>query len=494
MRRNLRIVFVTPEISPLAKSGELADLSGSLTRTLADAGAEVSVYLPKYRKPEIDSLTASAVRTELTVPLGEDRVKVSVLSAVMGKVQVFLVDSPRHFLRESIYGSPKGPFLDNDERFVLFGRAVCEHMIKSRMKPDIIHCNNWPSSLVPVFMRTHYGRRVLFRNAVSVLTLHNAGYQGDFPPESLALTGLNWDFLNSEAAFFENRFNFLRSGVLYADAVNTVSRTYKKEILSGLHGGKLKEILNRRPRTFSAIRNGIDPVEWNPESDAYIAAGFKGSNLDGKAVCRRDLREELRLKNPESRRPLLGMVSYLAPQKGVDLIMESLGDMMAMDIGLVVLGVGEEKYEKFFRQAEIDYPGRVAIRFEPGTALTHKVIAGSDILLIPSIHEPCGLSAMFAMKYGTIPIVRATGGLKETVSPHDPKTGKGVGFVFEEFSRSAFMDAVRQAVRTFERQEEWRGIMNAAMDRNYSIRKTTGEYLKLYRKCLEILGGKIHVE
>jgi starch synthase len=489
----LRVAFVTPEVAPFAKSGELADVAASLPKALTALGLEVSLFMPKYRWPEVEALPAELLVSDLPVPLGGKKAKVSVFRAELGKSILYLIDNPKYFLREHIYGPSKGAYLDNDERFVFFNRAVLEFMVKAGIQPDVIHCNNWSAALIPAFLNTHYARRKQFRGTATVLTLHNVAYQGEFPADSLSLTGLTWNEFASHRLAFDGKFNFLKAGVIFADAINTVSHVYREEILDGRQGNGLRDILAGRNRVLHAILNGVDYEEWNSETDPFIASGFRAGNFAGKKLCKADLVREFGLKLP-AKAPLFGIVSFLSRHKGFDLLKDSIRELMALEAGLVVLGRGDDTYMDLFREIQADYPGRAAVRFEVSPVLSHKVIAGSDMLLVPSLYEPCGLSQLYAFRYGTVPVVRKTGGLQETVVPFEPGTPGGNGFAFEEFTPEALSACLKKAVSCYSRPDCWRLIMENGFRQDFSWEASSGEYAKLYEKSLSIRKGGTHVQ
>ena len=491
-KRKLRVAFVTPEVAPYAKSGELADVAASLPKALAARGIEVSLYMPLYRQPGVDSLSKVPVLANLAVPLGRDKVRAAVHRAELGWADLYLIDCPRYFHREHIYGPSKGAYLDNDERFAFFSRAVLEYMSRARTAPDIIHCNNWPAALIPVLLKTRYAARALFRTTASVLTLHNVAYQGEFPADSMSLAGLTWNDFAACRLAFDGKFNFLKAGVLFADAVNTVSREYRKEILAGEQGPGLAEILKSQGLALHAIRNGIDTEEWDPGTDPFITANYGPAAPDGKRECRRDLLKEFGLSLPE-RMPVVGISSYLTRHKGFGLLREAAPALRELDFGLVVQGRGDEAYEDVFRALRAGRPDRVAVRFEISPALSHKVIAGSDILLAPSLYEPCGLTQLYAFRYGTVPVVRATGGLRETVEPVGSSPPRGDGFVFDEFTPFALTESLREALDLFGHPKIWRRVMAAGFRKDFSWGPSAGSYIRLYTRSLNSRRGEGHV-
>jgi starch synthase len=489
MRDRLRVALVTPEAAPFAKSGELAEFCSALPRYLSSLGLEVALVLPKYDTPRIAALDAAVVCPEIFVPLDGGRAKASVLRADQKDCAIYLVDCPKYFRRENIYGPPTGNYLDNDERFIFFSRAALEFLRQSDLPPDVVHCHNWPTALVPVFLRSHYRKDSGLESAAALLTLHNAAFQGEFPAESLALTELNWDFFSPQSLSSDGKINFLLAGAVHADLVNTVSATYEKELLSGKDGSGLSRALKKRRKTFTSVRNGIDGETWDPEKDPHIAARYGPGRLEGKAGCKQDLISALGL-NPSAEMPLLSFVSPLTRHKGADILAESLEAIINLGAGVVVCGEGEERFRKEFQAAARRFPGRLAFRFESNAALTHKIIAGSDILLIPSLLEPSGLSLFAAFRYGTIPVVRATGGLKEAVRAYSFRTGSGNGFAFQGFTAQELVRCVGQAADCYTRRPaHWRMLMEEGMRQEFSWEETARGYAELYQKALKLKRG-----
>jgi len=485
MNQQLRVIYVSAEISPFAKSGELADVASSLPKYLSSLGMDISIFIPKYRNPEIESLPKERVMGELMVPVGEEKVKACVYKGELGRHDIYFIDNPKYFWRDYIYGTGKGEYLDNDERFIFFNRAVLEFLLKAKMRVDIIHCNSWPTALIPVFLRTHYSQKSQFKKVATVFTLHNIAYQGEFPPETLALTGLNWNYFNPKQLSFNGKFNFLKAGVIFSDVLNTVSSAYKREVQTEKRGFGLQDILKNRRDVFFSIRNGLDYEMWNPETDPYIVANYSPSNLKPKKKCKLDLVKEFGL-SLSAKTPLMGIVSYLSSQKGFDILLEAVDELMEMNVGLVVLGKGDERYESRFLKIQKKYPRKIAVKFDTNLALSHKVVAGADIFLIPSLYEPCGLNQLRSFRYGTVPVVRATGGLGETVKPFSPKTLKGNGFVFKEYSSRALLKTVKKALSCYKEPDLWQKIMEAGLCENFSWESAARKYARLYKNALEI--------
>jgi len=488
MKSKLKIIYVSAEVSPYAKSGEMADVASSLPKYLSYLGMDISVFMPKYRRPEIESLPMELVCSDLTVPLGESRVKGRVYRYELGKYDMYFIDSPKYFWREAIYGTGKGEYLDNDERFIFFNRAVLEYLLKAKMPLDVIHCNNWPTALIPVFLNTHYAKKSHFKNVATAFTLHNISYQGEFPPESLTLTGLNWDYFNSNQLSLKGKLNFLKAGIMYSDVINTVSSSYKKEIVTRKYGFGLEKILKDRYDAFSSIRNGVDYEIWNPANDPYIASNYTAANLNNKMECKRDLIKEFGL-SVDTATPLIGVVSYITANKGFDILLESMDELMNMDVGLVVLGEGDDAYAERLSNFQKEYPGKVAIKRKFNPCLTHKIAAGADIFLIPSRYEPCGLNQLISFRYGSVPVVRATGGLRETVKDVSADTQTGNGFLFKEYTSRALLGALKEAVRSYRKTRIWKRIMLNGLKEDYSWENAAKRYARLYQSSLNIKRG-----
>ncbi len=488
MSDKLKVFYISPEVSPFAKSGEVADVADSLPKYLSALGMDVSIFMPKYRRPEIESLSMELLISNLLVPLGKNKVKCQVFKSELGKYSIFFIDNARYFWRDNIYGSGKDEYLDNDERFVFFNRAVLEFIIKTEMTVDVIHCNNWPTALIPVFLKTHYAGMSRFKKTASVFTVHNVAFQGEFPPEAIALTGLNWDYLKPKGLSFKGKFNFLKGGLLFSDVISTVSSSYRRELMTRKHGFGMENILKDRRKDLFAIRNGIDYENWDPERDPYIEKNYTFSGIKSKKINKQDLVEEAGL-NISPNTPLLGLISHFAEHKGFDILLEAIDELIAMEVGLIVMGRGGEEYEKRLAEAKRKHPDRIVVKlgFSPG--FTHKIVAGSDIILIPSRYEPCGLNQLYGFRYGTVPVVRAIGGLKETVEPFDKKSLRGNGFVFKEYSPEALLGAIREAVGSYRKPRLWKKIVKAGFRQNFSWTSSAKRYIRLYRHALELKKG-----
>jgi starch synthase len=478
----MHIAFAASECVPFSKTGGLADVVGALPRALAALGHKISVYTPLYRSTKLENPRV-AVRS-VTVPFDDQYRFCSIIDGdVHDGVQHFFVDYPAYFDRDALYGTPIGDYHDNAERFALFCRAVIEGS-KILGVPDIFHCHDWQSALIPVLLKTLYEEDPAFDRVNSVFTIHNMGYQGLFPPEILPLLMLPWDLFTLTKMEFYGKVNFLKGALVYADFVTTVSRRYSLEIQTAEYGFGLEGVLSSRSGTVAGILNGVDYKEWSPEADEYILAQYSAKELANKAKDKTELLREFGL--PDSKLPVIGIVSRFASQKGFDLI-QQVGDRMAREDAIfVVLGSGDKTYEDMLRRLNKQYPNRFAIRVAYDNALAHKIEAGSDMFLMPSRYEPCGLNQIYSLRYGTVPIVRATGGLDDTIENWDPLTQRGTGFKFAEYTGEEMLATIREALEVFKDKTAWQQLMRNGMGRDFSWNTAAKEYVRIYEKTRQI--------
>src|SRR5713226_4418915 len=478
----MHIAFVASECVPFSKTGGLADVVGALPRALAAAGHEVSVYIPRYRLTRIPE--ERTVVQSITVPF-DDRYRFC--SIVTGEaypgVRFFFVDYPPYFDRDGLYGTSSGDFPDNPERFAMFCRAVLEGS-KILGVPDIFHCHDWQAGLVPVLLRTQYVEDPAFRNSGIVFTIHNIGYQGLFPAEILPLLMLPWDLFTIDKMEFFGNVNFLKGGLAYSDFITTVSKRYSQEIQTTEFGFGLEGVLKERAQTVTGILNGVDYDAWNPETDKFIAAHYSSEDLSGKQECKRDLLASFGLHNADPNLPVIGIVSRFAAQKGFDLIGQILDRLALEDVLLAVLGSGDRLYEEMFLRLSRQVPHKLAVKVAYDNVLAHKIEAGADMFLMPSHYEPCGLNQIYSLKYGTVPIVRATGGLDDTIEQWDRATEQGTGFKFADYSAKAMMEAIRAALEVYRHPKLWRKVMLNGMRQDFSWGASAAQYVRLYEQLL----------
>ena len=464
--------MVASEATPFAKTGGLADVIGSLSPALRARGEDVAVFMPRYRAIRLDGL--SRVYDDLRVWFGPACYSASLYQAIEGGVCYYFLDCPPLFDREGLYGDAAGDYPDNHLRFAVLSRATLD-LVRRLFRPQVIHCHDWQAALVPVYIRTLYAGDPTFLGLKTVLTIHNLGYQGLFDPTVLPEIGLDAALFRPDGLEFFGRVNLLKGGLLYSDAVTTVSRKYAEEIQTPELGFGLDVVLRARAGALTGILNGVDYSHWDPRADPFIAARYSPDNLAGKRECKADLLDSFGLPRENLDRPLLGMVSRLVGQKGFDLIEQVASSLLDEDLCLVVLGTGDPHYEQFLTDLAADYPERVGVRIAYDNALAHKIEAGADIFLMPSQYEPSGLNQMFSLRYGTVPLVRSTGGLADTI---DEETG----FKFEEYSGAALLEAVRAALAAYRDREKWAAMMLTGMRKDYSWQASAAEYSALYRR------------
>ncbi|MBU0472605.1 MAG: glycogen synthase GlgA [Bacteroidetes bacterium] len=492
--KSLKILFVTSEVVPFVKTGGLADVSSALPQKLQELGHQVRIVVPKYgsideRKYKIHEVVRLK---DLTTTIGKKEVVYSLRSSFLvgskARVQIYFLDNEEYFgSRNSLYYDPlKGTeYKDNDERFILLSKSVFELIEKLGWVPDVIHLNDWQTALVPAFQKTIYKDNEVFQNIKTLLTIHNIGQQGVFPKTSFTKTGLPEEFNNNKVALFNDKFNFLRTGLKFADKISTVSESYANDIcnIPEISLGLVKEINSRKDDLYGII-NGIDTLIWNPEKDKKIAKKFSAANLKNKMKNKEELADKFDLKfNAET--PIIGMISRLEDNKGFDLFKQSFKQIMALDVQLVLLGTGDKKYHKFFEDAEIKYVNKFACYLGFDDVLAHLIEAGSDMFLMPSKYEPCGLNQMYSLAYGTIPIVRKTGGLADTVEDYNDDNKKGNGFVFTNYESKDLLFAIERAISLFQDKKAWERLMKTGMKINFSWLNSAKNYVNLYKNILK---------
>ncbi len=480
----MHIAFVASECVPYSKTGGLADVVGALPRALASVGHQVSVYLPRYRQTKLTD--PDRVVRSITVPFDDKYRFCSVVTAgTSAGVRFYFVDYPPYFEREALYGTSAGDYPDNAERFALFSRAVLEAS-KVLGVPHVFHCHDWQSALVPVMLRTLYADDPAFREVGTVFTIHNMGYQGLFPPDILPLLMLPWDLLTISKMEFFGQVNFLKGALVFSDFVTTVSKKYSQEIQTTEYGFGLEGVLRNRAATVSGILNGVDYDEWSPETDRFIGAKFSPQDLSGKLKCKQDLLNAFGLPRADLKAPVIGIVSRFAAQKGFDLIAQVMDRLAREEMTMVVLGTGDKPYEEMFQRLNKQFPNKIAIKVAYDNAIAHKIEAGADMFLMPSRYEPCGLNQIYSLKYGTVPIVRATGGLDDTIEAWDARTGKGTGFKFTDYTGEDLLLTVKQALGAYKDQASWQTLMRNGMNRDFSWGASAREYGRVYERVRQM--------
>ncbi|MEW6770708.1 MAG: glycogen synthase GlgA [Bacillota bacterium] len=483
--RPLKVLFVSSEVVPFAKVGGLADVAGSLPKALAvgadEQGNDIRVVMPHYKEIE-----GPQYLLDFPVPLaGQLRTCILRESKIDAQykgeskaVPVYFAANYHFFYRDGIYA-----FHDDDQRFAFFCYAVLEMLPRLGWQPDVIHCNDWQTAPIPLLLKTQYAANPFYQKTATVFTIHNLQYQGHFPRETLKLFGLGDEYFHPDRLEFYGKVNFMKAGLLYADVINTVSRTYAQEIQTPALGERLDGVLRIRSRDLYGILNGINYHEFNPAADPRIHRNYSVDDLEGKKDNKFALQKEMGL--PFKDVPVLGIISRLVTQKGLDLIAEIADELMHLDIQLVVLGTGDPYYHKVFESLKNRYPRKIGVYLGFNPVLAQRIYAGADIFLMPSRFEPCGLGQLIAMRYGTIPVVRATGGLADTVTEFNPATLSGNGFVFTEYSGRELYAAIARALKLYRNNPEvWQRLVKNAMSLDFSWARSAVEYLQLYREAI----------
>jgi starch synthase len=490
--KNLKILFITSEASPFVKTGGLGDVSSALPQTLMELGHEVRLVLPKYgavdeRRFKIHEIVRLK---DIPIHLGSEIELVSMRSCFLvgnkTKVQLYFFDNQKYFgSRKGLYQdiNTKKDYPDNHERFILYAKGIMEMLKKLGWTPDIIHCNDWQTGLIPAYLKTVYSDLEILKDTKVVFTIHNVEFPGIFPKEVFKLTGLPESVLNEISVEDGSKISFLKAGVVYADAVTTVSEKYAEELCTiDELGGFIKNTLKKRKADFYGIVNGVDYSVWSPETDKYIPVKYNSKDLTGKVENKKALLEYLKLP-VELDVPVIGTISRLAEQKGIGLIKDAIEELLDLDVKYVLLGQGEKEYQQFFEKVQKKYPKKFAFYGGFNEELAHLIEAGADMYLMPSKYEPCGLTQLYALKYGTIPIVRYTGGLADAITRINGK--EGTGFVFKKYEVEDMMKEIKRALKLYQDKEVWFKLMKNAMMQDFSWTASGKKYVELYKKLLK---------
>lgn len=476
------VLMVTSEASPFHKVGGLADVLGSLPAALQKRGADVAVVLPFYRGSSADG--AQPLWRARPVSLGRTSYPIDVSLVVRNCVPHYLVACPALFDRAEVHSDPATgeDFPDNHIHFGVLCQAALA-LARYLIRVEILHCHDWQSALVPVYHRVMFAKDPILKMVKTLFTIHNIGYQGLFEPTVLPELGLDQSIANLNGLEFYGRVNLLKGGISYSDAISTVSASYAADIQLPEFGFGLDGVLRERADRLVGILNGVNYDEWNPEKDPFIAERYGPDALSGKRSCKADLQRTFGLAE-EPDVAVIGIVSRLVSQKGFDLLEGTSDRLLSMGVQLVVLGSGDQRYESFFQSLATQCPSKIGVRIGFDELLAHKIEAGADMFLMPSLYEPCGLNQFYSLKYGTIPIVRATGGLKDSVQEFDAGTGCGNGFAFQSYDSMALLEALGRALSTFRDKRLWSHLMRNAMTTDYSWDWSAREYLTLYERLL----------
>ncbi|MDD5167114.1 MAG: glycogen synthase GlgA [Candidatus Omnitrophica bacterium] len=459
----MKIAICASEVVPFAKTGGLADVAGALPLALEKEGQDVIVIMPRYKAIQDSKFDIKRFSDDISY-------------SVIGKnIKVYFIEHEAFFNRDQLYGDKNGDYKDNLDRFSYYCKRALDLLKEIEFKPDIIHVHDWQACLIPVYLKNVFRKDAFYKNIKTVLTIHNIGYQGLFAKDEYSRLGLDWSLFNIEGLEFYDKINILKGGLIFSDIINTVSPTYSKEIQTKEFGFGLEGVLNKKKSSVFGILNGLDYSIWNPVTDKFIAKNFSVNSIGGKAKNKEDLQAICKLPKKKDI-PLLGIVSRLAEQKGFDILAEAIDNICRLDLQLVILGTGDLKYHAIMETMVKKYPKVISLHLKFDDTLAHKIYAGSDIFLMPSKYEPCGLGQLISLKYGTIPLVFKTGGLADTVN-------KNNGFVFDKYSREELLITVEKSITTFQDKKKWNALVTKAMKCDFSWEESAKEYLKLYAKA-----------
>ncbi|MDP2915344.1 MAG: glycogen synthase GlgA [Candidatus Aminicenantes bacterium] len=481
----MKIVFLSSEVAPFAKTGGLADVTGSLPRFLAKLGLEVRIFMPLYREVQKKGFPLLKVADRLPFHWAGQEDVFTVWESAESGVPVYFIDKPAFYDRDGLYGTAAGDYKDNGQRFAFFSQASLAALKAMDFAPDVIHVHDWQSAIALAYLKSIYGQDPFFQTTKSLCTIHNLAYQGLFERDILKTIGLPESLFDMDGLEFFGKVNFLKAGILYATAISTVSYRYSCEIQTPEFGCGLDGLLRKRSDVLTGILNGVDYAAWDPAKDSLIAAPFTASDPKGKEVCKKDLQTAFGLPTAKKDLPVIGMVSRLAGQKGLDMLIEALGGLFPLGVQLVILGTGEAEIQESLETARRRFPSFFGLKIAFDDRLAHKIYAGSDMFLMPSRYEPCGLTQMYSLKYGAIPIVRATGGLDDSIREYDAADGRGNGFKFEACSPPALIQAVQRALKLYAHKRAWAGLVQNAMACDFSWERAAQEYVLLYQNIRE---------
>lgn len=490
----MKIAFVSSEVFPFAKTGGLADVSSSLPIELSKLGADIKVFMPKYYHIDEEKFNLQYMWTAGIIPVriaGKvHNVQIYKSKIPNSSVDIYFIDCPHYFHRHAIYTNDK----DEDERFLLFNKAVVEFIQRINWKPDIFHCNDWQAGILPLLVKENYSWDRAFDRTAFLFTIHNVAYQGLFDKSVMAKGEITDKyFYPCGPVEYFNSFSFLKTGIVFSEIVNTVSDNYAKELLTTEYSAGMHDVLKAKGNNFSGILNGVDYEIWDPATDMLIYHNYSIDDMSGKQKNKRLLLEQMNLKFSEST-PLIGIIMRLVAQKGFDIIMDALPELVHLNAQWIILGSGEWKYEQAIKNIAEQHPSKFSVYLGFNNQLSHRIEAASDIYLMPSHFEPCGLNQIYSLKYGTVPVVRKTGGLVDTVQDWDEYSGNGLdtgtGFAFSEYSGYAMEQALRRAVGYFHNKPVWDKIQRNGMMKDYSWKKSAEKYLQLYTSAIKERNNK----
>lgn len=478
MKNGLKVLIVASEAAPFIKSGGLGDVVGSLPKALKEQGVDVRVVIPRHMSVKNSEMKDVRYLGEFDVHLFWRIQRAKVLVKPQ-EVPIYFIENDFYFGRGNLYG-----YGDDNERFAFFGKAVLDMMAMLDFYPDVLHCNDWQTGPICLYLKEIYSKMIYYSRIKTLFTIHNLQYQGNFDKSTMEILGAPYYCYENGNVEFYNNVSYMKMGLTYADRISTVSETYAKEIQTWEFGYGMDGILRSRRDVLSGIVNGIDYLSNDPETDSRITYHYNADDLDGKAKNKQVLQERLGLERRDV--PIISMITRLADQKGLDILSHVFHEMMQRDVQFVLLGTGETRFEYFFREMAHRYPGRASLNIFFDETLAQQIYAGSDLFLMPSRFEPCGLGQMFSLRYGTVPIARKTGGLADTIIPYDAKTNVGNGFLFESYDGGGIIWALDQALQVYHQgKENWMHVVKNAMNSNYSWAISAEKYIELYEMLKE---------
>lgn len=482
--QRLNIATISSEIVPFAKTGGLADVAGSLAKMYSQLNHHSVAILPAYQQIDLAKYNIRNTGIEFDLMVGHNTERVSVLSSdVIPGTITYLLHHPFFSRRAELYGTAQGDYPDNAQRFILFSKAALELLARLDFKTDIIHCHDWQTGLVPTYLKNGYQHHPKLKETKSVFTIHNLAYQGLFPPEIMLAAGLPWSIFHIDGLEFYGKMSFLKGGLAFSDHITTVSPTYAREILTPEFGCGLHGLLDVLSYKLTGIINGIDYSEWNPKTDTFLPEKYDALNPVNKHASKKMLRRRFGLECSDDK-PLLGMVSRLASQKGLDLLLEILPSLFDLGLELVVLGTGDIGYHEMLIQKQQKFPNGLGLKLAFDNELAHLLYAGSDMFLMPSRYEPCGLGQLIALRYGAVPIVRRTGGLADTIKDFQQNPLTANGFVFNEYSPKALLTTIERALQTYHNTAQWRELISHTMSDDFSWEISAKKYLQLFNNLM----------
>lgn len=480
----MKILIASSEAVPYIKTGGLGDVVGALFKEYRKMKMDAQIILPLYKKIKKGKSVLENTGITITVPVGSKKIKGRIF---IDQPSSYFIECDEYFGRPDLYGTPDGDYRDNASRFIFFSRGILEACKALQLKPDVIHCNDWQTGMVPLYLKTLYRTDNFFKKTATLFTIHNLGYQGLFPSSEMSLTGLGSEFFRPEGIEFYGKVNFLKAGIISAVIINTVSNMYSKEIITQEFGFGLDGVLRKRVRDLYGVLNGIDIEEWDPEKDRLNPHHYSSRDLSGKVLCKKYLMNLLfGLKGQGLEdSPLIGMVGRLSAQKGLDLVIQSVSELVSYGVRLAILGKGEKIYHETLSKLARKYDDKISVIIGFEETLAHQIYAGSDFFLMPSRYEPCGLGQLIAMRCGAIPIARKTGGLLDTIHDYEPLTSRGTGFLFADYTASAMLEAVKLALCVYTDREKMRMMITNCMKMDFSWESSAKKYIELYRIALK---------